>query len=93
MALVVAGRGAPAACGTFWESPGTVSSKLQKKPPLLMRERKRDYAGACGQYLYTEFYEARRNPSTGKQDFLEKFFAAAPGRTSRPVSAHAIHAE
>jgi hypothetical protein len=28
---------------------GRGSEKIKKKPPLLMRERKRDYAGACGQ--------------------------------------------
>ena len=58
-----------------------------------MRERKRDYAGACGQYLYTQFYAARQNPSTGKKPFLEKFFAGASGRIWRPPPRDAIHAK
>jgi hypothetical protein len=42
--------GETAVCG-----PGTGSreqfTRAKKKPPLLMRERKRDYAGACGLIL------------------------------------------
>jgi hypothetical protein len=48
------------------------SEKAKKKPPPLMRERKRDYAGACGQIHRAQSYRSPACKSTDLADFSRK---------------------
>jgi hypothetical protein len=79
-------RGETAVCG-----PGTGSreqfARAKKKPPLLMRERKRDYAGACGLFfvfviLLSTFCIVPSDSAPVNdliQNFKKKYVVANPG--------------
>jgi hypothetical protein len=59
--------------------------KVKKKPPLLMRERKRDYAGACGQIHHWSYY---RPPACKSTDFTEFFLRNSADGHQHPPGLH-----